>query len=92
MCYWIFAEETTVRLTRNNITGIHGILVFDESEAVHKLDLGDLAGAMSVEMALDISFGSYLVVSTHHHAPRTMTRRSELSTYHSSEDYPGTAW
>lgn len=56
-----------VGLTRNDITGIHGILVFDESKAVHELDLGDLSSAMSVEMGLDISFGSYGVVSIAEH-------------------------
>jgi hypothetical protein len=42
--------------TGNHIAGIHSILVFDEPEAIHELDLGDLSGAMSVEMALDVSF------------------------------------
>jgi hypothetical protein len=45
--------------TGNHIAGIHSILVFDESEAIHELDLGDLSGAMSVEMGLDISFGGW---------------------------------
>jgi len=44
--------------TGNHIAGIHSILVFDESEAIHELDLGDLSGAMSVEVSLDISLGS----------------------------------
>lgn len=46
------------RRTRNYITGIHGILVLDETEAVHKLDLGDLSGAMGREVSLDIALGS----------------------------------
>ena len=54
---------TVVGLTRNDITGIHGILVFDESKAIHELDLGDLSSPMSVEMGLDVSFGSYGIVS-----------------------------
>ena len=48
-----------VGLTRNDITGIHGILIFDESKAVHEFDLGDLSSAVGVEMGLDISFGGY---------------------------------
>jgi hypothetical protein len=49
--------------TRNHIAGIHSILVFDESEAIHELDLGDLSGAMSVEVGLNISLSSYVMVS-----------------------------
>ena len=45
--------------TGNHIAGIHRILVLDESEAIHELDLGDLSGAMSIEMGLDISFGGW---------------------------------
>jgi hypothetical protein len=45
--------------TGNHIAGIHSILVFDESETIHELDLGDLPGAMSVEMGLDISLGGW---------------------------------
>lgn len=58
-CYCVFARGTAVGLTRNDITGIHGIIVFDESKAVHKLDLGDLSSAVGFEMRLDISLGSY---------------------------------
>jgi len=42
----------------NYIAGIHRIFVFNESEAIHKLDLGDFSSAMSVEVRLDIGFGS----------------------------------
>jgi hypothetical protein len=63
ICYCEFARGTIVGLTRNNITGIHGILVLDESKAIHELDLGDLSSAMSVEMGLDVGFGSYRVIS-----------------------------
>jgi hypothetical protein len=45
--------------TGNHIAGIHSILVFDESEAIHELDLGDLSCAMSVEMGLDICLGGW---------------------------------
>jgi hypothetical protein len=44
-------------LTRNNIAGIHGVLVFDETEAVHQLDLGDVASTMGRKMGLDIGLG-----------------------------------
>jgi hypothetical protein len=45
--------------TGNHIAGVHRILVFDKSEAVHELDLGDLSSAMSVEVGFNISFGGY---------------------------------
>ena len=45
--------------TGNHIAGIHSILVLNESEAIHELDLGDLPGAVSVEMGLDISLGGW---------------------------------
>lgn len=44
--------------TWNNITSIHGILVFDEAEAIHQLHLGDFPGAMGRKMGLDIGLGS----------------------------------
>lgn len=50
-------------LTRNYIARIHGILVLDESKAVHELDLLDRTSAMSGEMSLYISLGSYVEVS-----------------------------
>lgn len=49
------AEE----LTRNDITGIHSVVVLNESETIHELDLGDVAGAMGLEMILDIFFGDW---------------------------------
>lgn len=48
-----------VRHTRHDITCVHSIFVLDEAEAVHKLDLGDLASAMGVEVVLNIGLGSY---------------------------------
>jgi len=44
-------------LTRNHIACIHGILVLNESKAIHELDLGDLPCAMGVEMGFDIGLG-----------------------------------
>lgn len=44
-------------LTRHNITGIHGILILDEAEAIHQLDLGDLSRPMGVEVFFDILLG-----------------------------------
>lgn len=41
----------------NNVTGVHGIVVFNETEAVHELDLGDLASAMGLEVSFDIGLG-----------------------------------
>lgn len=45
------------RLTRNDISGIHGILVLDEAEAIHELDLGDLASAMGRKVGFNIGLG-----------------------------------
>lgn len=50
-------------ITRNYISGIHGILVLDESKAVHELDLLDCTGAMSGEMGLNVSLGGYDKIS-----------------------------
>lgn len=44
--------------TWDDITRIHGVLVLDEAEAIHELDLGNLAGAMGVEVVLNIGLGS----------------------------------
>lgn len=43
----------------NDIARIHRILVLDEAEAIHELDLCDLSGAMGRKVRLDISLGSY---------------------------------
>ena len=48
----------TTRLTRDDITGIHGVLVFDEAKAVHQLYLGDFSSAMSRKVGLNIGLGS----------------------------------
>lgn len=45
--------------TRNHITSIHRIFVFDETETIHELDLRDLARAMRAEVVLNIGLGSY---------------------------------
>lgn len=47
-----------MELTWYDITRIHGVLVLDESKAVHQLDLHDLTRAMGVEVVLDIGLGS----------------------------------
>lgn len=44
-------------LTRNDISSIHRILVFDEPESVHQLDLCDLPRAMATKVFLDVLFG-----------------------------------
>lgn len=50
-------ERLCVRLTRNDVTRVHGVLVLDEAKAVHELDLGDFAGTMRLEVRLDIGLG-----------------------------------
>lgn len=47
------------RHTRNDVASIHGVLVLDEAEAIHELDLGDLAGAMAGKVSLDVGLGSF---------------------------------
>lgn len=47
-------------LTRDNIARVHVVLVLDEAKAIHELDLGNLAGAMGVEVVLNIGLGSYI--------------------------------
>ena len=46
-----------MRLTRDDISRVHSILVLDKAKAVHELDFGDLARAMSRKVIFDISFG-----------------------------------
>lgn len=46
------------RHTGHDVAGIHGVLVLNEAEAIHKLNLGNLARAMGVEMILNIGLGS----------------------------------
>lgn len=46
-------------LTRNDVTGIHGVLVLDEAKAVHQLDLGDFTSSMGRKMSLDILLGDW---------------------------------
>lgn len=51
----IWGEEW---LTRYDIARIHGVFVLDKAEAIHELNLRDLAGAMGVEVVLNIGLGS----------------------------------
>lgn len=46
-------------LTGNNVARVQGVLVFDEAESIHQLDLGDFASAMGCEMGLDISLSDW---------------------------------
>lgn len=50
-------------LTRYNITSIHGILILNETEAIHELDLSDLTCAMRCEVGLNIGLGGCDIVS-----------------------------
>lgn len=50
-------QDSCELLTGNDIACIHCILVLDEAEAIHELDLGDFASAMGLEMGLDIGLG-----------------------------------
>ena len=51
----MFACETAIGLlTRHHIPGIQWIIVLNEAKAIHKLHLGDSAGAILREMGLDV--------------------------------------
>ena len=56
-----------MRLTRNHIASVHRIFIFDESKAIHELDLGDLPCAMSVEVGFDIRLRRCVTVSLEPH-------------------------
>lgn len=49
-----------ILLTRNDIARIHRVLVLDKTEAVHELDLGNLASAMGREVGFNVSFGGWM--------------------------------
>ncbi len=45
-------------LTGNGVSGIKFILVFNEAEAAHELDLGDFATSILGEVVLNVRLGS----------------------------------
>jgi hypothetical protein len=60
------AEENTVSraflsiygvITWNHISRIHGILIFEKAEAIHKFDFCNLASSMALEMLFDVLLG-----------------------------------
>lgn len=55
ICYSNSSEQV---FTWDDVARIHGVLVLDEAEAIHEFDLGDLASSVSLEMGLDVCFGS----------------------------------
>ena len=50
-------KRIAAKLTRHNVTRVHGVLVLDETKAVHELDLSDFTSAMGLEMGLDFCLG-----------------------------------
>ena len=50
-------KRIAAKLTRHNVTRVHGVLVLDETKAVHELDLGDLTSSMAGEVVLDVGLG-----------------------------------
>jgi hypothetical protein len=46
-------------LTRNYVASVHSIFIFDEAEAIHKLDLSDFAMAVGRKVCLDISLSCW---------------------------------
>jgi hypothetical protein len=57
------------KLTGNNVAGVQGIFVLDETKAAHQLNLCDLAGAMGAKMFFDILFVHWKERSTRRGAP-----------------------
>lgn len=51
-------QDRRGRLTRNNVAGIHRVLVFDEAKSIHKLHVCNLSGAMGRKVCLDVGLGS----------------------------------
>lgn len=49
-----------VELTWNDVASVHGILILNEAEPVHQLDLCDLSGAMGTKVRLDVGLGDFL--------------------------------
>lgn len=47
-----------MRFTRDNIARVRRVLVLDKAEAVHELNVQDLAGAVLVKVVMDILLGS----------------------------------
>lgn len=45
-------------LTWNNIARVHRVLIFDEAESIHQLDLGNFASAMGRKVSFNIGLGS----------------------------------
>ena len=55
---WWDSESRRI-LTWDHVPGIQGVLVLDEAEAVHQLDLSDLPGAMFSKVGLDVGLGGF---------------------------------
>lgn len=51
------AHEVGAMESRNDIARIHGVLVLDEAEAIHELDLGNLTGSVGLEVGFDVCLG-----------------------------------
>jgi hypothetical protein len=45
-------------LTGDNVSRIQRIFILNETKAIHKLDLGDFASALAVEVIFNILFRS----------------------------------
>jgi hypothetical protein len=55
--YQALAHKVGTMEGRNDVTSVHGVLVLNEAEAIHELDLSNLASAMGLEVALDVCLG-----------------------------------
>lgn len=58
----MYVMKTAEHLTWDNVARIHGILILDEAETIHELDLSDLASTVGGEVILDICLGSYFQI------------------------------
>lgn len=41
-------------LTRDDVAGVHGVLVLDESKPIHEFDLGNFTRSMGGKVAFDV--------------------------------------
>jgi len=53
-----FSHEVGSMEGWDNVPGVHGVLVLNETEAIHEFDFGDFASTMRGEMRFDVSLSS----------------------------------
>jgi len=54
------AQEVGSMKSRHNVARVHWVLVFDEAESIHELDLGYLSGSVGSKVRLQVRLGGAL--------------------------------